>query len=380
MIGRVVDDGSAANGRPTPLAGVSANDFIVRGDGDPNWYKKGPYFFLFNGQPNPQGAATARARNNTTGYYDGGLFAIYVEIPQQGPGARTFEVAAASTAGGVQTRYFGPKAFTAYRGAFTWVELNETGVAVEPPPPPPPVDVDFATQVYPYFLPVAQGGLGCQGCHTNQGGEAPAGGLNLYGGPAAAFQGLNPAQYPARVNVANPGQSRLLTKPLFEPNGVQDHPIFAFLSDQDPAYATIYSWIAAGAPYDDNAPPPLEPVSFYNDVRPILYAAAAQGGAGCVGCHVTGVNANNAPGGAYFGGDGNALWQVITQQTAVDSANTGEPYLINRAGQPERSLLLTNPLVGSPEPHPAKLFNGVGDPRYQTIYRWIQEGYVNDTP
>ena len=379
VVGRVVDDGSAAGGRPTPLAGIGRNDFVFRGEGDPNWYVKGPYFFFPSGQPDPQGAATSRQRNPATNYYDGGLFAYYVEIPQQGPASRTVEVSAGSLAGGVQRRYFGPVAFNAYRGGFTWVEVAETGIPVEPPEPPPLDNVDFATQVYPLFLPVAQGGLGCQGCHTNQDGQAPSGGLNLYGGPDQAYAALNPNQYPQRVNIQNPGASRLLTKPLFEPDGNQDHPIFAFLSDQDPAYRILYGWISEGAQYDGNAPP-LDPVSFYNDVRPILYNDAANGGAGCYSCHVDGVNENNAPGGAYFGGDGQALWQVLTQQPPADNGFTGEPYRINRAGQPARSLVLTNPLVGSPEPHPAKLFNGADDPRYQTIYRWIQEGYANDSP
>ena len=380
IIGRVVDDGSAAGGRPTPLEGVGPNDFVLKGEGDANWYKKGPYFFFFNGQPDPQATATTRRQSPMTGLYEGGLFAFYVEIPQIGPGAQTFEVAAASRAGGVQQRYFGPKTFTAYRGGFTWVELAETGLPIDPNPMPPPIEnVDFATQVYPLFLPVNQGGFGCQGCHTNQNNEAPAGGLNLYGDIGQVYQQLNPAQYPQRVNVQNPGLSALLTKPLYEPVGDQNHPIFAFFSEQDPAYRTIYGWISEGAVYNGNVPPP-NPVSFYNEVRPILYGDVASGGAGCVSCHVTGVNAGNAPGGAYFGGDGDALHQVLTQQPATDNSGTGEPYRINRNGQPAQSLVLTNPLVGSPELHPAKLFNGVNDPRYQTIYRWIQEGYVNDTP
>ena len=35
-------------------------------------------------------------------------------------------------------------------------------------------------------------------------------------------------------------------------------------------------------------------------------------------------------------------------------------------------------LLGSPEPHPVKLFSGTSDPRYVTIYRWIQKGALND--
>ena len=93
-----------------------------------------------------------------------------------------------------------------------------------------------------------------------------------------------------------------------------------------------------------------------------------------------GVNANNAPGGAYFGGNAAELYYVLTGQTPTDNYGTGEPYRINKQGYPAQSLLLTNPLVGAPEPHPAKLFNGTQDPRYLLIYRWISEGYVNDAP
>ena len=295
VVGRVVDDGSAGGGIPTPLAGVGKDEFIFRGEGDPNWYVKGPYFF--NGQSGaPTAIEQATTRYPQNGNYRGGFFAYYVEVPQGG-GARTFEVSAASPAnvnGVGPTRYFGPKTFVAYPGGFTWVELAETGLPVQPPAPPPVQNVDFATDVYPLFLPVAQGGYGCQGCHTDQG-QQPAGGLNLYGGPAQAYQGLNPNTYAQRVNVNNPGASYLLRRPLYELNGIQDHPIFAFINEQDEGYRTIYGWIQEGANFDGVVPPP--PVDFVNDVRPILYADAIGGGAGCVNCHVTGVNANNAPGG-----------------------------------------------------------------------------------
>ncbi len=376
VVGRVVDDGTEGNGTPAPQAGVAQDDFVLRGNGDSNWYVKGPYFF--NGQsgaPAPNADETARYFDNARNAYRGGLFVVYVEVPIGG--SALFELSAASLAGGPQTRYFGPATFQAYAGGFTWTTVRETGIPVQPPDPPPLEDVDFATQIYPMFLPVAQGGLGCQGCHTNQGGQNPSGGLNLYGGPAQAYQALNPNQYPQRVNVQNPGASYLLVRPLFEPVGPQDHPILAFYSDQDPGYRAIYSWIAEGAEYDGIIPPP--PVSFYNDVRPILYEPIGNGGAGCYNCHVDGEDANTAPGGAYFGGDGNALHLVLTAQTPSDNGNTGEQYRVNIAA-PAQSLLLLNPLAGSPEPHPAKLFNGVLDPRYQTIYQWIQGGAVNDTP
>jgi hypothetical protein len=194
-----------------------------------------------------------------------------------------------------------------------------------------------------------------------------------------AYAAIDPARYPNRVNVANPGQSLLLTKPLYEPNGFQDHAIYAFPSTTDPNYQTVYAWIREGGLRVNDQPPP--PVSFYNQIRPMLYRDIAQGGIGCYPCHVSGVNANNAPGGAYYGGNGNELYAVLTAQRPTDDGATGELYRINKTPtETARSLLLTNPLTGSPEPHPVKIFYGVDDPRYLLIYQWIQQGFQNDTP
>ncbi len=377
VMGRVVDDGSYDNGTPTPLAGVQKNEFTVTVDNTPGWYFKGPYFFFFNGQPDPNATATKRTRNMTTGKYEGGLFALFIEIPLVGGNSHDLELKASSLAEGTVQRYFGPLQIKVFRGGFTWVTLREGGVA-PPPPPPPPGEVDFETQVYPLFLPVNQGGFGCQGCHTDQGGLAPAGGMNLYGGAAQAYTALDPTRYPQRVNVQNVSASLLLTKPLYEADGNQNHPIFAFASTQEPAYKTIYDWISAGAQY--NGQVQVTPVSFYNEIRTLLYRSRAEGGIGCYDCHVSGVDANTAPGGAYFGGDGNALYQVLTQDPPSDDGNTGEPYRINKQGNVAASLVLTNPLVGSPEPHTGKIIPNANDVNYQKIYRWISEGYVNDTP
>jgi hypothetical protein len=377
VMGRVVDDGSYDNGTPTPLGDVAKDDFSVAVDTYANWYIKGPYFFLFSGVPDPGAVATKRAQDQATGKYKGGLFAMFIEVPLVGPNSRDVEISAASYAGGPTQRYFGPITVKVFRGGFTWVTLREGGVA-PPPPPPPPGEVAFETQVYPLFLPVNQGGFGCLGCHTNEGGAAPAGGMNFYGGAAMAYAALNPAQYPQRVNVQNPGASLLLTKPLYEADGNQNHPIFAFVSANEPAYKTIYDWIAAGGLYEGQIE--VQPVSFYNDIRPLLYRPVAEGGIGCYNCHVSGVDANTAPGGAYFGGDGAALYAELTQEPPTDNGGTGEPYRINKQGNIGASLLLTNPLIGSPEPHEGKIIPNANDPNYQKIYRWIQEGYVNDTP
>lgn len=384
VMGRVVDDGSYDNGTPTPMGDIQANEFVFKAGNNANWYKRGPYFFFYTGQPDPAATATKRYRGVATNdKYRGGLFVYFVEMPVGSNDPVDVEVAAASNAGGAERRYFGPYSVKAFREGFSWLTLRESAQPLPPPenpPPPPPVDADFATQVYPLFAQVAEGGLGCQGCHTNQGGAVPSGGLNLYGGPDAAYAALNPQTYPQRVNVQNPGQSYLLRRPLYEADGNQDHPIYAFNSEQDPGYRIIYGWIQGGAIYEGGNNPPPPEVSFYNDVRPLLYRPVAEGGAGCYNCHVNGVNAQNAPGGAYFGGNGNDLFQVLTAQAPVSPGLYNEAYRINKQGQVGRSLILTKPLIGGAEPHPAKIFNGADDPRYQTIYRWISEGYTNDTP
>lgn len=382
VIGRVVDDGTENNdGTAAPMGGIASNEFTIKGNNDATWYKKGPYFLSSLGVPGAGYTTMQRDRSPTTNRYRGGIYVTFLEVPVDGPAEQDFQISVNSAAGGALTRYFGPVTVKAVRNGLAWRTVPQTGEGTPvtpPPPPPPPPNVDFDTQVYPIFLPVNQGGYGCQGCHTDQGGQTPSGGLNLYGGPEVAYQGLDPARYPQRVNTANPAASYLLVRPLYEANGVQDHPIYAFSDTTIPAYQTLYAWIQGGGVRNVVVNPTI---SFYNQIRPILYRSSAEGGAGCYACHVSGVDENTAPGGAYFGGDGNALYYALTQATATDNGATGEQYRINKTpNNAGYSLLLTNPLNGNIEPHPVKLFYGVEDPRYQLIYTWISEGYVNDTP
>ena len=262
-----------------------------------------------------------------------------------------------------------------FRDGLIWATVAETGRDVPPDPPDQYVDVDFDTQVYPLFLPVNQGGFGCQGCHTDQGGVVPAAGMNLYGADNA-YNALNPQTYPTRVNLQNPTASYLLVRPLYEAGGVQDHPIFAFTSPADAGYQIILAWITEGA--QRNLVAPLQ-VSFYNDVYPLLYGDPAQGAAGCSDARCHGLTPNGS-GGLYIVGDANALYDELTNEAPTDNGGSGEPYRINKNGNTGLSLLLTNPLTGSNEPHPVKLFFGADDPRYQILYQWISLGYVNDAP
>src|SRR5205823_224258 len=115
-------------------------------------------------------------------------------------------------------RYFGPvtvKAFRPYGVSFA--VIPETGT----PPPANQMGIDYTTQIYPLFLPVAQGGLGCLGCHTSVNGATPTGNMDLSGGPAAAYdKALNPMMFPNRINLTNPSTSLVLVNPLYNPTGM----------------------------------------------------------------------------------------------------------------------------------------------------------------
>jgi hypothetical protein len=402
IVGQILDDGYAGQGQIRPAANIAPTDFAIRGPGatGDQWYKKGPYFLNYNGQPGAY-PTSVTYQDPATQLYRGGYFITFLEIPQlDGAPYLDFQVSISyADAGRGITRYFGPidvKTFRPY--GVSWVKISETGVPIQPPL----TNINFDTQVYPLFLPVAQGGLGCIGCHTNANGATPAGGMNLYGGPEVAFNSLNPETYPQRVNLVDIDASYVLKRPLYEADGVQDHPIFAFASPQDLGYQTIRKWIEEGAVRNVV----LQPVSFYNDIRTMLYqqpttcvdspnghAPDSNGngvleicGAGCRGCHYDGVNVNNAPANFYMSNVATELFDQLVNLPATHSDYPDpadplhEPYRINKANYPERSLALIKPLTGNAALHPVKIFANNADPRYQLLYRWILEGYQNDSP
>lgn len=359
VIGQILDDGSNdPTGAGLPVQGVSANEITVTGGPDNvAWRHMGPYFLNANGTPG----------NNSTSQA-AGLYAVYVEIPQTAAGYDTLHIEFAIEYGtGDNARYFGPTHTAAYRGvstAVTWTDIRETGI----PPGGGGAGIGFDGQIYPLFLPTNQGGYGCQGCHTNQNGATPAGGLNLYGGADVAYAQLNPDAFPNRVNVDDPAASTLLTKPLYQGGGAQNHPIFAWVSTQDPAYQLIFQWISEGGLRVAAG----QRVSFVAQIKPMLGNATGAGGIGCVNCH-TGSGPT-----LQLDGTAAEMYAELTTEAANDGSGTGEDFRINMAGYPEKSLLLTNPLSGNSEDHPQKPFASAADPRYQLLYRWVQEGYEND--
>ena len=369
VIGRIFDDGTEdGTGALRPVEGISADDFTVTGPGNSPWYVRGPYFLNYDATPLPGQLTSVRQNNN--GDYRGGLYVTFVEAPV-GNNVTAIQLSIAYEYQLGQYRYFGPSTVLAGANPGSSVHFVDVRESLIPPPDPVLNGVDFPTQVYPLFLSVAEGGFGCVGCHTNQNDNVPSGNFNVYGGPDAAYTSLLDPLYPNRVITQNEGlidDSYVLKRPLFEPNGIQDHPIFAFNSEQDPAYQLIRTWIAEGAlPNNGN----LQPVNFYQEVRPLLYETPPNGGAGCRACHVDGVDEDTAPGGLYLGGTCEDLHTALTAYNrGVDEVET---YRINET-YPERSLVLTNPLFGNAEPHPVKIFSDTADPRYQLIFRWIAEG------
>jgi hypothetical protein len=382
IVGRVLDDGYDGQGQIRPVANLAQTDFAIRGPGadGAQWYKKGPYFLNYDGTPG-QYATSVTYYDEPNQAYRGGLFVTFLEIPQlDGAPYIDFNMSISYTdaARGI-TRYFGPidvKSFRPY--GVSWVTINETGVPIQPPVE----NINFDTQIYPLFLPVAEGGLGCIGCHTNANGATPAAGMNLYGGPDVAFASLDPVAYPQRVNLVDIDASYVLKRPLYEADGVQDHPIFAFASPQDLGYLTIRKWIEEGAVRNVV----VAPVSFYNEIRKGLYDTPQNGGWGCRACHYDGVNAQTAPANFFMSNVAAELFDNLVNQPATHSDYPDpldpqhEPYRINKANYPERSLALIKPLAGNAALHPVKIFANNQDPRYLLLYRWITEGYVNDSP
>jgi hypothetical protein len=354
VVGQILDD--ASTGARRPVAGIGAQDFQVTGDGGETWATWGPYFLNADGTPNASNTTSVVSGSS------GGLYVLFTEIPQQTAGYDSAAIEIYIAYDGAGMRYFGPRHTNVFRlTSVTWADVHETGNA----PLQPGGDVSFDAQIYPLFLSTAEGGYGCQGCHTNQAGTTPAGGLNLWGGPDVAYAQLDPSTFPNRVNLGSPETSTLLVKPLYQPSGGQNHPIFAWVSTSDPAYRLILQWIQEGA---QRAAAPRR-VSFVGEVRPLVGHSTAQGGMGCIACH--------DGGGFNVGGTAAQLYDVLVNQAAADQSG-GEAYRVNKQGRPERSLVLTKPLTGVADGHPLKVFESAADWRYQVIYQWVAEGYGFD--
>jgi hypothetical protein len=243
--------------------------------------------------------------------------------------------------------YAAPKSVQIYQNGVTVVTIKVTQGGTPPPPPPDVNIIDFPGEIMPIFAK-----YGCSGCHAADG-TAAATGLYFNANPEAVYYELSTrAQV---VNIANPSQSYLLTKPLLEepPN----HPNASFEDTYNTDYVAILQWIEQGAPYGVNPPPPVEvEYDFAYDIYPIFAAR------GCTACH-TGAGG----GGLDLSLDAATVYANVMAAEIID-------YTYN-----DRSSLLRNPYCGPdycandqyPEAHPTRVFYTTDDPDYVKMYTWI---------
>jgi mono/diheme cytochrome c family protein len=234
----------------------------------------------------------------------------------------------------------------------SWIEQGAPAYFEEPPPIVEPVD--FAAQVYPLFQQ-GLGGRGCTACHNA---VDLSGNLDLTGGADAVYLRLADYGY---YNVNYPGESLLLTAPMYGPD--VGHPVRVFANDNDPDYQTIYQWVLQGALYDiEIVVDPNLPtnVDFVSDVWPHF------GAKGCTGCH-----GGNTP-------SANLNLQDSPQNVANNIAGVVVAY------DPDASYILQKPYAGN-----AGLAHNGGkpipndqDPMYRYLAGWIAEGanFVAPTP
>ncbi|MFZ9889545.1 MAG: DUF4215 domain-containing protein, partial [Myxococcota bacterium] len=117
----------------------------------------------------------------------------------------------------------------------------------------------------------------------------------------------------------------------------------------------------------DEAPPIVELVNFDLDVYPLFTQY------GCNVCH-------------RQGGPGATVLRLDEQPDAVHASLTSPSTTCGAAAykscvnEPERSLLLTMPLLEDPPNHPNASFADTNNPGYVTIKTWIEQGAVRQLP
>jgi hypothetical protein len=108
-------------------------------------------------------------------------------------------------------------------------------------PPPLPTNVSFSQSIAPIFQ-----NRGCVGCHSGNGIGKDLGNLTLDGSTNKVYMELTGPEDPARVQVATPERSLVLTMPSAE-SPPDAHPNITFTSPQDPDYLKLLVWIREGA-------------------------------------------------------------------------------------------------------------------------------------
>jgi len=209
LLARVVND----RGEPKP--GVAASNFVLASSS-----VSGPHFL--NELRLPAASLTA---TSTSGWV------VFFEVA---PGVASLGVNATATV--TLDMPISPIA----AGAVTIAQIRATDGALVLPK-----NVSFANQIVPIFERLADGGRGCNACHSGGGIGRDLGNLTLDGSPKLIYKELR-EEDPLRVQLLTPEKSELLTYPSRE-SPPDRHPNVTFTSALDPDYLKILVWIKEGA-------------------------------------------------------------------------------------------------------------------------------------
>ncbi|RMH40651.1 MAG: hypothetical protein D6689_13105 [Deltaproteobacteria bacterium] len=208
-----------------PLEGIPAEDITLT-DALGNPMGTGPYFFGATGILDLNLLATTA--------YDGKARIAFLNVPA---GTYTLTVLYPDPADPAAKLPMTVSITTEAGGA----NLARVGGMGNQPPTGGGGAYSFVDDVYPILQKASLGGVGCANCHST---AKVANFLRFDEDPALVYNAM--LARPGVINILDPAQSMLLTKPLYEdpPN----HPNATFLDMNDPNYMVILRWIEQGAP------------------------------------------------------------------------------------------------------------------------------------
>jgi hypothetical protein len=225
----------------------------------------------------------------------------------------------------------------------------------------------FKTRVLPILTTARKGNARCVACHARGGGnsflEPLSPGASAYTEEQAR---RNFERVQRLVTPGEPLKSLLLLNPLAEEaggshwHGGGKH----WASRDNPEWQALAAWVgSSGKP---GATAPLDYDVFKNRVQPIL-TSARKGNARCIACHARG-GGNSfleplAPGATTF-----------SEEQARRNYERVQRLVV--AGQPEKSVLLMNPLAeeagGSHWHGGGKHWTSQSDPEFQVLAAWVR--------
>jgi hypothetical protein len=225
----------------------------------------------------------------------------------------------------------------------------------------------FRTHVLPILTTARKGNARCVACHSRGGGnsflEPLSPGADVYTEEQAR---RNFERIQRLVAPGEPLKSPLLLNPLAEEAGGSHwHGGGKHWNSQDnPEWKTLASWVSATA--SPGASQPLDYEIFKNRVQPIL-TSSRKGNARCIACHAR--------------GGGNSFLEPLAPGATTYSDEQARRNFerIQRlvvAGQPEKSVLLMNPLAeeagGSHWHGGGKHWASQTDPEFQALAAWVR--------